>query len=294
MAIVILGAAGQLGRDLVAAFAAAGETVVPLTHADVDIRDTPRVRARLAELRPRCVINTAAYHQVDACEEHVEDAFAVNALAVRALALICREIDATLVHFSTDFVFGGVRTRPNEEFDLPLPESVYATSKLAGEHFARTYCPRHLVVRTCGLYGHGGSRSRGGNFVDKMLALAAEGRPLRVVADQIVTPTFTPDLASAVRRLLEHEAGGGPDFYGIYHITNGGHCSWYDFAAAIFAEAGVRANLAPTSTAENPTPARRPSYSVLAHRHWRRLGLPELRPWREALRAYLAGRPPAP
>lgn len=287
---VVLGAAGQLGGDLMAALTAVGEHATGLTHGDLDICDAVHTRRVLRELGARRVLNTAAYHQVDACETHVREAFAVNAIAVGELARICQELGATLVHFSTDFVFGGTRTHPCAENDTPEPESVYATSKLAGEYLARAYCARHLVVRTCGLYGLGGSRSRGGNFVEKMLALAGADRPIRVVADQIVTPTFTRDLAEAVVRLLGHEPGGSPDYYGIYHITNDGQCSWYEFAAAIFAEAGVQANLAPASTAEYAAAARRPGYSVLARSHWRRLGLPALRPWREALRIYLAAR----
>jgi dTDP-4-dehydrorhamnose reductase len=290
MTTVVLGAAGQLGRDLLAALAAVGDSATGLTHADLDLCDPVRARRVLEELGARRVLNTAAYHQVDACETHAAEAFAVNAIAVRELGRICQNLGATLVHFSTDFVFGGARTRPCEEGDAPEPESVYATSKLAGEYLARAYCARHLVVRTCGLYGLGGSRSRGGNFVEKMLALAAAGQPIRVVADQIVAPTFSRDLADAVVRLLGHEAAGPPDYYGLYHITNGGHCSWYEFAAAIFAEAGVRADLAPISTGEHVTAARRPRYSVLAPVRWRRLGLPALRPWREALRAYLGAR----
>lgn len=294
MALVVLGAAGQLGRELVSAFSAAGEPFTALTHADVDICDTAAIRNTLTTLRPRCVLNTAAYHQVDACEDHVEEAFAVNAFAVGELARACQDVGATLVHFSTDFVFGGNERRARHESDLPQPESVYAISKLAGEHFAQAYCARHLVVRTCGLYGFGGSRSRAGNFVERMLELAESRQPIRVVADQIVTPTFVRDLAAAVVALLHREPSQPTDYYGIYHITNSGHCSWYDFAAAIFAEAGVRANLSPASSTEHGARARRPAYSVLSPTRLRRLGIPALRPWRVALREYLTEREPPP
>ena len=292
MGSVVLCAAGQLGRRLVTILAGRGSPVTALTHSDLDIRDALAVRQSLQDLRPQWVINTAAYHQVDACEEHADEAFAVNTIAVRELARACRDIGATLVHFSTDFVFGGEKRQPYEEGDAPRPASVYATSKLAGEHFAQAYCDRHLVVRTCGLYGVGGSRSRAGNFVDKMIELAGSGRPIRVVADQVVTPTFVGDLADAVVGVLDRE-GDASDYYGLYHITNAGECSWYDFAAAIFAEVGIRADLVPVSTADFGAPARRPPYSVLAHTRLRALGLPDLRPWREALRAYLAERAPA-
>jgi dTDP-4-dehydrorhamnose reductase len=288
MSTAVIGAGGQLGRDLVASLTAAGESVTPLTHDDVDICDSERTRAVLADLQPQRIINTAAYHQVDACEDHAAEAFAVNAFAVRDLARICDALGSTLVHFSTDFVFGGGERSPYHETDAPLPESVYATSKLAGEYFAQAYCPRHVIVRTCGLYGHGGSRSRAGNFVEKMLQLAAQRPTLRVVADQIVTPTFTRDLAETVVGLLGCEAlHDAASYYGIYHITNAGQCSWYEFAEAIFAETGTRVDLQAATAAEY---ARRPAYSVLAHTHLLRLGLPELRPWRDALREYLAER----
>ncbi len=293
MGSVVLGAAGQLGRRLVTVLVGRGSPVTAFAHADLDIRDAAAVRRSLRELRPQWVINTAAYHQVDACEEHAEDAFAVNALAVRELARTCQEIGATLVHFSTDFVFDGGKRQPYDEEDIPRPASVYAASKLAGEHFARAYCARALVVRTCGLYGVGGSRSRAGNFVDKMIELAEQGRPIRVVADQIVTPTFVGDLADAVVALLDREVDAAAGYYGLYHLTNSGECSWHDFAAAIFAEAGMRANLIAVSSADYASPARRPPYSVLAHTRLRALGLRDLRPWREALRAYLAERRPA-
>jgi dTDP-4-dehydrorhamnose reductase len=290
MGSVVLGAAGQLGRRLVSVLAGRGSPVTAFAHTDLDIRDTAAVRRSLGDLRPQWVINTAAYHQVDACEDHGDEAFAVNALAVRDLARACQEIGATLVHFSTDFVFDGEKRQPYDEEDLPRPTSVYAASKLAGEHFARAYCERSLVIRTCGLYGVGGSRSRAGNFVDKMLELAEQNRPIRVVADQIVTPTFVGDLADTVVALLDHEAEAGAGYHGLYHLTNSGECSWHDFAAAIFAEAGMRANLIPVSSAEYAAPARRPPYSVLAHTRLRALGLADLRPWREALRAYLTER----
>jgi dTDP-4-dehydrorhamnose reductase len=292
MRTVVLGAAGQLGRALVAALAGRDPAPVALTRDDLDIADAAAVRRTLHDLRPTCVINTAAYNRVDACEDgdELHAAFAVNAFAVRHLARACREIAATLVHFSTDFVFDGEKGRPYDERDPPRPQSVYATSKLAGEHFARAYCERHLVIRTCGLYGARGPGHHGWNFVEKMLELAASGRPIRVVADQVVAPTFVDDLARAVVALLEREGGGPPDYYGVYHVTNTGECSWYDFAAAVFAEAGVRANLAPISSAEYAAPARRPSYSVLAHTRLRRQGVPPLRPWRDALRSYLAER----
>jgi dTDP-4-dehydrorhamnose reductase len=292
MSTLIVGAGGQLGRELVATWTAHGNAPTALARADLDICDVERLHAALTAQRPRCVINAAAYTAVDACEEreHVREAFDVNAVAVRELARLCASLDATLVHFSTDFVFGGDQRQPFRERDAPQPASVYATSKLAGEHFARAYCPRHVVIRTCGLYGYAGPARPAASFVEKMLQLAAARRPIRVVDDQIVSPTSARDLARATYDLLQLEADGRPGYYGLYHITNSGQCSWYEFAAAIFADAGLAVDLSPTSSAAFAAAARRPSFSVLASARLQSLGLPALRPWREALRAYLAER----
>jgi dTDP-4-dehydrorhamnose reductase len=292
MRTLIVGAGGQLGRELVAAWTAHGDAPTALARTDLDICDAARLHATLTAQRPACVINAAAYTAVDACEEpeHIREAFDVNAFAVRELARLCATLDATLVHFSTDFVFGGDQRRPFHEGDAPQPASVYATSKLAGEHFARTYCPRHLVIRTCGLYGHGGPGRPAANFVEKMLQLAAARRPVRVVDDQVVSPTSARDLARATYDLLRLASDERPGYHGLYHITNGGQCSWYEFATAIFAEAELAVDLSPTSSAAFAAAAQRPRFSVLASSRLQRLGLPPLRPWREALREYLAER----
>jgi dTDP-4-dehydrorhamnose reductase len=279
----VIGGAGQLGRDLCPRLS--GE-VVPLTRERADLTRPDILRATLAELRPDVVVNCAAYNFVDRAEEEPEAAFAVNAWGVRHLALACRPLNCVLVHFSTDYVFGLDETRhvPFAETDAPGPVSVYGLSKLAGEYLVRALCPRHFVIRTCGLYGVWGSGGKGGNFVETMLRLAAEKKPLPVVNDQTCTPSYTVDVATAAAALV------GTQRYGLYHLTNAGATTWHDFARTIFELSGVKADLKPISSAEFKRPARRPGYSVLARDAYEALGLAPPRPWREALAAYLEER----
>src|SRR5579883_3353954 len=283
MKYAVLGSAGQLGRDLCPRLP--GE-VVPLTRQQIDLARPETIRPVLADLRPDVVVNCAAYNFVDKAEGEPDAAFAINAWGVRELAAVCRDLDCVLVHFSTDYVFGldDGRKIPYRESDAPGPVSVYGLSKLAGEYVVRALCPRHFVVRTCGLYGVWGSGGKGGNFVETMLRVAGMGKPLRVVADQVCTPSFTVDVASATIALL------GTTRYGLYHVTNAESCTWHDFAAAIFAGAGVQADLTPISSAEFGAAARRPSFSVLANDALRAAGVAPPRPWREALQVYLEER----
>jgi dTDP-4-dehydrorhamnose reductase len=280
MKILIIGANGQLGSDLVKAFSD-GE-VIPIRHADLDICDHGAARKRLAEARPDVVINTAAFHRVDDCEDQAAKAFAVNAEAIRNLVQACAALDCVFVHLSTDYVFGGDdRHRPYAETDAPNPINVYGVSKVAGEYFVRSLCPRHFVVRTCGLYGEAGSSGKGGNFVELMIRLAKEGKPIRVVTDQVLTPTNSKDLAFKIKELLATRA------YGLYHLTSASSCSWYEFAGKIFELTGLRPSFEPTTSATFAARARRPAYSVLDHTSLRRAGLADLRPWPEALASYL-------
>jgi dTDP-4-dehydrorhamnose reductase len=283
MKYAVLGAAGQLGHDLCPRLP--GE-VIPLGRDRAELTNPALVRSTLAELHADVVVNCAAYNFVDRAETEPEAAFAVNAWGARTLAVICRDLNCVLAHFSTDYVFGldADRGAPYCEADAPGPVSVYGMSKLAGEYFVRAFCPRHFVVRTCGLYGVWGSGGKGGNFVETMLRIAAQGKPLRVVNDQICTPSYTVDVAAAAAALLPSER------YGLYHITNSGSCSWYDFAATIFKHAGIYVDLTAIPSTEFPAPARRPSYSVLATTACQTLGLPPLRSWQDALAAYLLER----
>ncbi len=280
MTVAIIGAAGQLGRELCRLL---GDRAVPLTHRDVELTNRASVEAALAPVSASIVINAAAFNFVDDAESRPADAFAVNALGVRELSTVCRNLGRALVHFSTDYVFGldDERRDPYAETDCPGPVSVYAQSKLAGEYFVRSICPRHFVVRTCGLYGHRGSGGKGRNFVETMLRLAGERRQVRVVHDQTCTPTFTEDLAAATVQLVATDA------FGLYHWTNGGGCSWHEFACEIFRRAGVEVECIPITSDEFGARARRPKYSVLSTEKWMRLGFGRPRPWQDALQDYL-------
>lgn len=277
---VVVGAGGQLAGDLIPRLS--GE-VVSLARADFDLTRPDSMRDKLGVIRPDVVINCAAYNFVDRAESEPDAAFAVNAWGVSHLATICRDLNCVLVHYSTNYVFGLDEKRriPYVETDCPSPISVYGVSKLAGEYFVRANCPKHFVIRTAGLFGVGGSGGKGSNFVELMLRLAREGKPIRVVNDQVCTPTSTVDLAQATIALIQTGR------YGLYHLTNSGFCSWHEYAQAIFELAGVPADLTAVSSQEFGAPAPRPRYSVMANTSYESLGFKPFRPWREALVDYL-------
>lgn len=284
MRTLLIGASGQLATDLRSALPP-GDTV-PLTHQQLDACDYASVRKALETHRPDVVINTSAYHKVDLCEDETVKPFEVNTLAVRNLALLAKEMDIALVHFSTDYVFSGAKGRAYNEDDAPGPLSVYGVSKLAGEYFVRTLCPRYYLIRTSGLYGVAGASGKGGNFVETMLRLARQGGPVRVVSDQTSSPTYTRDLADKVAELI------GTGKYGLYHVTSSGSTSWYNFACTIFRLAHLDVDIQPVTSEQFGARARRPAYSVLANRNLKRVGLSPLRPWRQALADYLRVRHP--
>ena len=292
--ITILGARGQLGAELSRLLAS--ENPALLDRATLDVTDETAVSQRIRELRPSIVVNATAYNKVDLAEDDPNAAWRVNALAPRSLARACDAAGALLVHFSTDYVFGAppVERAPRSESDAPSPVGVYAVTKLAGEHFALA-ARRSIVIRTCGLYGLLGAGGKGTNFVETILRVAESGDPLRVVDDQILSPTSAADLAATVVALLSRwRADPRPDLLGLYHATNAGACSWFEFARAILQEAGVETSLVPISTADYGARAPRPAYSVLAGGHLERIGLPPLRPWRSALVDYLTERTSRP
>jgi dTDP-4-dehydrorhamnose reductase len=281
---VLIGATGQLGSDLVRTFDRRG-TLIPLTHQQIDILDAAQTEASLAALRPTHVINTAAWNLVDRAEDESRAAFALNGDAVGTLAAACDRLGATLVHFSTDYVFDGAKRAPYVEADPPNPLSAYGESKLAGERLARERCARAMVVRVAALFGIARSSGKGGsNFVETMLRAAAAGRQLRVVADQITTPSYTVDVARSVWRLI---AAAAP---GIYHVSGGGQTTWYEFAREIFQREGLTPALTAVSATEFGARAKRPPYSVLAHGALHSLGHPEPPSWADGLTAYLAER----
>ena len=284
--VALVGAGGQLAHDLKLCWADLhpDDELVGLAHGDVEVESLASVRSALTAVAPQLVINTSAYHRVDEVEDHADRALEVNAVGPRNLSLVCRELDAVLVHLSTDYVYSGAKGRPYVETDPVDPVSVYGASKACGEMLVALTWPRSFIVRSSGLYGVAGSSGKGGNFVETMLRLAESGRPIRVVDDQVLTPTHTRPLAVQIARLV------GTDGYGTVHATCQGECSWYEFAAEIFAQAGLRPELSTQSTAESGAKARRPSYSVLENRKLSELGIDQMPNWREALGDYLEAR----
>jgi dTDP-4-dehydrorhamnose reductase len=279
--VFVTGAYGQLGGELCRQL---GPRAIPVDIDTLDLADGPAVTARLRHLRPAAVINCAAYTQVDKAESEPEKCRAVNALAVEHLARACGELDCPLVQISTDYVFGAARPQgpPWTEQDCPSPQGVYARTKLEGERAAASH-PKHLVVRTCGLYARP-SDPRATNFVKTMLRLGGVRPEVRVVADQHCTPTYVPHLARAILFLLDH--GGTRVPWGAYHATNAGATSWHEFAVEIFRLAGLPVAVRAISTAEYAAPAPRPSYSVLDTAAYHRLDGPPMPDWRSALVEY--------
>jgi dTDP-4-dehydrorhamnose reductase len=273
MRVAVIGATGQLGTDLVAEFKSRAE-LLEITHRELDVRDPDSIQKALAPFRPNVVLNTAAFHKVDVCEDEPWNAVATNSLGTHNLALACRDLNAQLVHFSTDYVFSGEMGRPYREDDPAEPVNVYGSSKRAGELLALRCWPKTLVVRTSGLFGTAGASGKGGNFVETMIRLGRERGHVRVVADQVLSPTSTRDLASGIRELIGIEAAG------IFHLTNSGYCSWFDFARGIFELAGLEVDTQPTSSAEFGARARRPGYSVLDSSRAMASGLSPMRPAR--------------
>ncbi len=282
MRVAVIGATGQLGRDCCEALARHGQEVIALGHEAIEVRRLESVAAALHRAAPDWVLLTAALHDVPACERRPLDAFAVNALGAKHVAQVSAELGASVLYVSTDYVFDGRKGRPYEETDAPGPLNVYGLTKLCGEHLVRQANPRHAIVRTSGLYGRYPCRGKGANFVERMLQLARERGCVQVVDDELLSPTYTADLAEQIAVLCERGA------FGVFHATAQGACSWYDFAEEIFARTGVPVQLERARPGQFAGEVRRPKYSVLDNVALRRLGLDRMRPWREALHDYLA------
>jgi dTDP-4-dehydrorhamnose reductase len=283
--IALIGSDGQLGTDVIKYFKDKGADITGLTISDIDVCDKNMCNDVLFGIKPNLIINTAAFHQVDVCEDEVAKAFEVNVGGLKNLGEIALSIDAALMHFSTDFVFGGYkRNIPFTEDDCPAPVSVYGISKLAGEYVLRYMMKKYYLLRVCGLYGHAGSLGKGYNFVELMIRLANEGKDIKVVDDQVLTPTSTKDIAEKLYELIQTEK------YGLYHMTNSGSCSWYEFACEIFKQADLAPNISPTTSDAFASKAKRPAYSVLDNKNLRAAGLADLRPWKESLADYIKER----
>lgn len=275
MKVLITGSNGMLGHDLIDVLNDKHELILT-TSKTLDITDKEHTVEFIKENKPDIVINSAAYTDVDGCEENRKLAFSVNGEGVRNLAIGCREADCPLVHISTDYVFNGKNDTPWVEDDEIEPISVYGKSKLEGEQAIQEILDKFFIVRTAWLYG-----VNGGNFPKTMLELAKTHDELTVVYDEVGTPTYTPDLAEAIGKLIE------TDYYGIYHITNSGSCSWCEFAKYIFEIAGVDVKVTPVTASEFARPAPRPSYSVLNNKKWVDNGFEPLRSYKEAIKDYL-------
>ncbi len=280
MKTLIVGAGGQLGAALVRLLPADGVSL--RGRAELDLRDAEGVARTLRDARPDVVFNAAAYNAVDGAEAEPAAAFDVNALGALNLARACRALGAVLVHFSTDYVFDGRDPDPIPEERCPRPLSVYGASKLAGETLVAASGAAHVIVRTSALFATGGSRVKGGSFVERILERARAGQALRVVDDQVFAPTYAPDLAQAALALVACGARG------MFHVTNEGACSWHELAVAALDAAGLRVPVDPIASATLGAPAARPRFSVLSTERYRSLGLSPLRPWRDALREMLS------
>ena len=284
MRVMVIGAGGQLGSDLVQLLRESENEVIPLARKDLDVAARSALKGKLAQHSPDVILNCAVYHPVDECENHPDLSFAVNTIAVRDLGLAAREMNAVVVHFSSDYVFDGGLRRPYTEDDVTNPHSVFGVSKVAGEQLLRTVLPRHFIIRTSGLYGLVGSRVKRGNFVETMLRLGNQNKSVRVVHDLRMAQTSTRNVARQVLALIRTE------HYGTYHASDHGDYSWYEFARKIFEYSGMNVEVAPVSWHEMPALAPRPQYSVLENHRLKALGLDQMQPIDVALQSYLRSR----
>jgi dTDP-4-dehydrorhamnose reductase len=282
--VVIFGGGGQLGVELCREFERRKWAVHKFDRQSLDVTDASAVEQAVATVDPGAVVNAAAYNQVDIAEREPLTAYQANALAVRNLAMACRQSDALLVHYSTDYVFDGAKGSPYVETDMPHPLGAYAVSKLAGELYAQAYLHNLLIIRVSGVFGPGGMFTPRGNFVELMLRLGRSGNPIRVVEDHVASPTYAPAIASRTVDMLE--AG----ITGLYHMGGGEAISWYEYAKMIFEVAGMTPQLQPTDEREYRTAARRPKFSALSNAKLEAAGIKPMPPLREAVTEYFRAR----
>lgn len=282
--VIIFGGGGQLGVELCREFESRRWLVQRFDRQSLDITDSHRVEEAVAHSDPNVVINAAAYNQVDIAEREPLAAYQANALAVRNLAMACRQTDAQLVHYSTDYVFDGTKRTPYVETDPPHPLGAYAVSKLAGELYAQAYLDTPLIIRTSGVFGPGGMFTPRGNFVELMLRLARGNTPIRVVEDHVASPAYAPAMASRTADLVEK------NIRGLFHMGGGEAISWYDYAKLIFELAGLSPSLQATDEREYRTAARRPKFSALSNVKLEAAGIAPMPPLRQAVADYLQAR----
>lgn len=282
ISVAVIGSRGQLGTDLVETLEkASGYQVHALGHGEIECTNEASVRKALSAIRPQVVINCAAFVRVDECEDSPDRALSVNSLGALHVARACADIDALCGYISTDYVFDGTKKGPYTEEDPPRPINVYGTSKLAGEQFVRQACPRWLIARTASLFGKAGARSKGGNFVDTVLSRARKGHDLRIVNDIWTSPSYTQDIAQGLEHLIRTQSTG------VFHIANESGCSWFEFAQRATEIVGLRCQIDAILASEYPMKARRPRDSRLASVRLNRSLRSILRPWDQALEAYL-------
>lgn len=282
--VIVFGGGGQLGIELCREFERRQWVVQRFDRHMLDITDAPAVEKTIAEVAPQVVINAAAYNQVDIAESEPALAFTINALAVRNVAVACRQTGAQLVHYSTDYVFDGTKGSPYVETDAPRPIGAYAVSKLGGELYAGAYLDNPLIIRTSGVFGPGGLFTPRSNFPELMLRRAKDGEPIRVVADHVASPTYAPAMASRTADLVER------GIQGLFHLGGGEPISWYDYAKLIFELAGLEPSLTATNEREFRTAARRPKFSALSNSKLESVGIAPMPPLRQAVADYLQAR----
>ncbi len=280
MKIAIIGANGQLGTDLTEVLSLKHE-VTGLNHTDIEITDIDNVKKVLSSLKPNIILNTAAYHVVPEAEKFPGKAFEINGAGVLNLARVCNDEGIRLVHYSTDYVFDGEKKKPYREDDRPNPLNVYANTKLSGEYFALNYCDMPYVIRVSGIYGKVPCRAKGGNFVTTMIKLAKEKPEVRVVSDEILTPTPTYEIAKNTEALIKTDA------FGLYHMSCEGEVSWYEFARAIWEILKLETPLYPASVKDFPLAVKRPFYSVLENQNLKKIGIDEMPGWKKGLLDFL-------
>jgi dTDP-4-dehydrorhamnose reductase len=282
MKILLIGADGQLGSDIATYYQNKSNVeFVPVTIRDMDITDPAQSTSIIKSCKPDVLINTAAYIQVDQCEIEIETAFKVNTYTQKHLTSLCKDLNILYVFLSTDYVFDGIKNSPYTEDDPPNPINLYGVTKLAAEQIIRYSLERQLILRVTGLYGVNGPMGKRGNFVDLIVDKALKGETIRVVDDQRLTPTATIDVAKSLDDLIQSNASG------LFHLTNEGDCTWFEFAQEILRVAGIQTSLVPAKTGDFGELARRPRYSVLENKRLKSMGLKNMPYWNDALELYI-------